>query len=83
MPVNNSAKFQQAAEYFESSIDTSKDPCNDFYAYACGNYNNDLSFDIVDYSNFNKTAWALKAKNDSDVRFLVDYILPLHQKSRA
>ncbi|CAB3411008.1 unnamed protein product [Caenorhabditis bovis] len=45
------AQFQQVAQLFHSMVNTSVDPCDDFYAYTCGNFNGDMSFDVSDNSN--------------------------------
>uniref|UniRef100_A0A914Y9C0 Peptidase M13 N-terminal domain-containing protein n=1 Tax=Panagrolaimus superbus TaxID=310955 RepID=A0A914Y9C0_9BILA len=59
--------YQQAAKFFEASIDTSVNPCDDFYQYSCGKFNDSMSFDaIFDKVNQDVTD-ALNSRNDKDV----------------
>ena len=67
---SNTAKFQEAAKYFADSIDTSVNPCDDFYKYACGNYKNDVSFNIAEFDNYRKMAEAYNIENNKDVSLL-------------
>ncbi|TMS39545.1 hypothetical protein L596_006051 [Steinernema carpocapsae] len=39
---SRSPKYENITMYFESSIDNTIDPCDDFYSYACGNYNQSI-----------------------------------------
>jgi len=36
--VSNSSVYAQEGANFEQTIDTTQDPCNSFYEYACNNY---------------------------------------------
>jgi membrane metallo-endopeptidase-like protein 1 len=52
--------YRRAADYFRASINVSADPCNDFYGYACSNYPQTISFDVVDNMNFRTQAMQMK-----------------------
>uniref|UniRef100_A0A7E4UZ13 Neprilysin n=1 Tax=Panagrellus redivivus TaxID=6233 RepID=A0A7E4UZ13_PANRE len=67
-PVGSTQKYREAAQYFEQSINTSFNPCNDFYGYACGNFKTDIGFDVIDAQNAIKMANALAKNSDSDPR---------------
>lgn len=43
-----------AVNQLKMAINTSADPCNDFWGYACGSYptNKQFSFAVVDVNNF-------------------------------
>uniref|UniRef100_A0AC34Q1X1 Uncharacterized protein n=1 Tax=Panagrolaimus sp. JU765 TaxID=591449 RepID=A0AC34Q1X1_9BILA len=62
----NSQKYQEAANYFAKSVDTSVNPCDDFYQYACGKYNDSLSFDVADNANYQQMADAFNSASGSD-----------------
>uniref|UniRef100_A0A1I7UUF2 Peptidase_M13 domain-containing protein n=1 Tax=Caenorhabditis tropicalis TaxID=1561998 RepID=A0A1I7UUF2_9PELO len=55
--------YQQVVQLFKSSVNLSADPCNDFYAYTCGNFQGDMSFDISDDSNINDMVTQLTNDN--------------------
>ncbi|PIC47267.1 hypothetical protein B9Z55_006678 [Caenorhabditis nigoni] len=48
---NKFQSYQQVVQLFKASVNLSVDPCNDFYAYTCGNFQGDMSFDVSDDSN--------------------------------
>ncbi|KAH7714693.1 Protein NEP-17 a [Aphelenchoides avenae] len=59
----NQAKFnayQNVVKYFNYSVKTSANPCNDFYGYVCGNYNKEEGFGLNDASNINRIAAKLE-----------------------
>lgn len=68
-PVSNTKAYQDAAAYFAASVDTSVNPCDDFYQYACGKYNNTISFDVVDTNNYKTMAQGYATINNNDVSF--------------
>ena len=68
-PIGNTQAYQQASQYFAKSIDTSVNPCDDFYQYACGKYNNTISFDVADNDNYNIMADAFGTSSANDVSF--------------
>ncbi|RCN52488.1 hypothetical protein ANCCAN_01532 [Ancylostoma caninum] len=39
--------YKTAAEFFQASVNTSADPCTDFFQYACGKYNQPVSFGVA------------------------------------
>jgi hypothetical protein len=44
--------YQRSIDYFKASINTSANPCNDFYAYACSRFNSrGSSFSILNERN--------------------------------
>ncbi|CAI2323447.1 unnamed protein product [Caenorhabditis sp. 36 PRJEB53466] len=47
------SSYQQVVQLFKASVNLSVNPCDDFYAYTCGNFNGDISFDVSDDSNIN------------------------------
>ncbi|KHN78428.1 Neprilysin-1 [Toxocara canis] len=55
VPPNSSlaVAYAQLSDLFLSMINISVNPCNDFYAFTCGNYDNPagMSFDQLDYRN--------------------------------
>ncbi|CAD5214453.1 unnamed protein product [Bursaphelenchus xylophilus] len=46
-----SQKYRECAAAFENSVDTTADPCTDFYQYTCGNYHDDSPFSDADVKN--------------------------------
>ena len=51
--VCKSKVCQLEAENMKSKIDDSVSPCDDFYQYACGNYNPDIPDDKSEANVFN------------------------------
>ncbi|KIH66995.1 peptidase family M13, partial [Ancylostoma duodenale] len=43
--------YRTASALFKASLNTTVDPCNDFYKYTCGNFAGDMSFDVSDTNN--------------------------------
>ncbi|VDM57962.1 unnamed protein product [Angiostrongylus costaricensis] len=43
--------YKEAVSFYQPSVNTSADPCNDFWQYACGNYNKSVSFHFADAHN--------------------------------
>lgn len=54
--------YMSAAQLLKMAINTSADPCNDFWGYACGSYpsNMGISFGVVDYNNYVKQGTQIK-----------------------
>lgn len=42
--VDKMNAYQMAVDYYAKSVNTAIDPCDDFYSYACGNFNQSVSF---------------------------------------
>uniref|UniRef100_A0AC34GS60 Uncharacterized protein n=1 Tax=Panagrolaimus sp. ES5 TaxID=591445 RepID=A0AC34GS60_9BILA len=63
---SNTEAYQQAAKLFEASIDTSVNPCDDFYQYSCGKFNGTMSFDAIDNKVHQEIIDALNTPNDKD-----------------
>ncbi|EYC05979.1 hypothetical protein Y032_0079g1286 [Ancylostoma ceylanicum] len=51
-----------AISFFQESVNTSVDPCEDFYKYACGNYHKPVSFHFANARNFLAMANQLTSK---------------------
>ncbi|CAD5216049.1 unnamed protein product [Bursaphelenchus xylophilus] len=54
IPENNkseSKKYKECGKIFEDSIDTSVNPCEDFYQYSCGNYKETSPFNVLEANN--------------------------------
>uniref|UniRef100_A0A914CUU7 Uncharacterized protein n=1 Tax=Acrobeloides nanus TaxID=290746 RepID=A0A914CUU7_9BILA len=72
-PINSSSnvssKYEKYAQYLTNSIDTTRDPCNDFYAYACGKYQQPYVsiFDMMN-NNFVTMAQAMQQVNNEDTK---------------
>lgn len=49
-------KYSDAQQFFEKAVNTSFDPCNDFYNYACGSYQDPLSFTVYRDKNYDAMA---------------------------
>ncbi|PAV84793.1 hypothetical protein WR25_17793 [Diploscapter pachys] len=58
--VDKFAAYQQAVSYFTNSTDTTVDPCDDFYQYACGKFNQPVSFFAARAQNLYHMADQLK-----------------------
>uniref|UniRef100_A0A914QED2 Uncharacterized protein n=1 Tax=Panagrolaimus davidi TaxID=227884 RepID=A0A914QED2_9BILA len=59
--------YQEAAKYFEASIDTSVNPCDDFYQYSCGKYNQSVDgFDAAINKIYQEVTDAYNTPNDDD-----------------
>ncbi|KAK0399421.1 hypothetical protein QR680_003038 [Steinernema hermaphroditum] len=57
LPKSRSKAYMNITEYYMSSIDNTVDPCEDFWTYACGNYNNTQSgFTQMQYNNLDSVA---------------------------
>ncbi|KAF1765822.1 hypothetical protein GCK72_005775 [Caenorhabditis remanei] len=76
IPSSNSKyqSYQQVVQLFKASVNLSADPCNDFYAYTCGNFQGDMSFDVSDNSNVNDMVSKL-----SDDAYISTAPLPVQQ----
>jgi membrane metallo-endopeptidase-like protein 1 len=53
--------YNQSVQFFLNSVNTSVDACDDFYAYACGRYNQPISFNNMDFNNFRTMAVQLQS----------------------
>lgn len=61
--------YQDVVKFLNYSMDFNADPCNDFYKYACGNYQKPVSFRVFREENYKKQATAIKKINvDTEVR---------------
>ncbi|KAK6750400.1 hypothetical protein RB195_002400 [Necator americanus] len=52
--------YKLAIDFFEKSVNTSADPCDDFYKYACGKYDKPVSFHSANAKNLVTMADQLK-----------------------
>ncbi|CAD5209256.1 unnamed protein product [Bursaphelenchus okinawaensis] len=52
--------FKSYAETLHTSINTSYDPCDNFYEYACGSFNDDMDFDTIQDNNIQNLLVGLK-----------------------
>uniref|UniRef100_A0A0N5A694 alanine--glyoxylate transaminase n=1 Tax=Parastrongyloides trichosuri TaxID=131310 RepID=A0A0N5A694_PARTI len=59
-------KYEEYAELLSKSIDLTKNPCDDFYGYACGNFNDEISFYKMDFNNYQTMAKGLLQNNLND-----------------
>lgn len=66
VPHSETQEYQDAKRLFEESIDTTYDPCDNFYEYTCANKATDRSFDKVARITFTDTFEALKAPIEDD-----------------
>ena len=70
-PVSNSPKYQQAADYFTATLDTTQDPCNNFYEYVCGNNNPNIEnvggMDLSQMEDFTDLDAGLLSSASNDV----------------
>uniref|UniRef100_A0A0N5C7F7 Peptidase_M13 domain-containing protein n=1 Tax=Strongyloides papillosus TaxID=174720 RepID=A0A0N5C7F7_STREA len=64
--TKNQTKYEQYAELLAKSVDLTKNPCEDFYGYACGNFNDEDSFSKMDYGNLQVMATGLSKNNSND-----------------
>jgi len=64
------AKYEEAATYFANSVDVRQDPCNSFYEYTCGKFQQPMYFESAQFSSIEETGQvlrdALTAANDPD-----------------
>uniref|UniRef100_A0A0K0DSY4 Peptidase M13 C-terminal domain-containing protein n=1 Tax=Strongyloides stercoralis TaxID=6248 RepID=A0A0K0DSY4_STRER len=63
---NNETKYHNYAELLEKSVDVTVNPCEDFYGYACGNYEGEVSLYKMDFNNLITMASGLSKNNPND-----------------
>uniref|UniRef100_A0A1I7ZNT4 Neprilysin n=1 Tax=Steinernema glaseri TaxID=37863 RepID=A0A1I7ZNT4_9BILA len=51
--------YKNITEYYMSSIDNTVDPCEDFYAYACGSFNSTSGFSLMQLNNLDNVGYVL------------------------
>ncbi|CEF59626.1 Phosphate-regulating neutral endopeptidase [Strongyloides ratti] len=64
--LKNNTKYQVYSDLLEKSVDLTVNPCEDFYGYACGNYNDEVSLNKMDFNNLITMASGLSKNNPND-----------------
>lgn len=71
-------KYSQAQAFFQASMNFSADPCNNFYEYSCGAYNDMVSFGKIYQRNAKVMAKMLDDMLDGNYKGVSNFVLKMN-----